>query len=71
METLQKYRKKYLKHFDKQKNEGPRNLSEMQLKVNETEGDQFDFVQVQAGTGHTLLLNSLGQVVSFGEGLNG
>jgi alpha-tubulin suppressor-like RCC1 family protein len=31
----------------------------------------FDFIQCQAGYGHTLLLNSQGQVFSFGEGLQG
>lgn len=29
----------------------------------------FEFIQCEAGLGHTLLLNSSGQVFSFGEGL--
>ena len=33
--------------------------------------DKFDFVQCEAGNSHTMLLNRLGQVFTFGEGLNG
>lgn len=33
--------------------------------------DCFDFVQVECGQKHTLLLNDQGAVFSFGEGLNG
>lgn len=33
--------------------------------------DKFDFVQCEAGNSHTMLLNSLGQVFTFGEGLSG
>ena len=33
--------------------------------------DCFDFVQVECGQKHTLLLNSQGAVFSFGEGLSG
>ena len=39
--------------------------------LQQPEGDPYDFVQVEAGFGHTVLLNSLGQVFSFGEGLQG
>lgn len=34
-------------------------------------GDCFDFVQVECGQKHTLLLNKQGAVFSFGEGLSG
>ena len=33
--------------------------------------DCFDFVQVECGQKHTLLLNKQGSVFSFGEGLSG
>ena len=33
--------------------------------------DEFDFVQCEAGNSHCLLLNALGQVFSFGEGMQG
>ena len=35
------------------------------------DADKFDFVQCEAGYNHTMLLNSLGQVFTFGEGLSG
>ena len=34
-------------------------------------GSFDEFVQVECGYKHTLLLNKLGQVFSFGEGLQG
>ncbi len=34
-------------------------------------GSKFDFVQVECGYKHTLLLNKKGNVYSFGEGLKG
>jgi alpha-tubulin suppressor-like RCC1 family protein len=38
---------------------------------NETESKRFEFIQCEAGFGHSLLLNSLGEVYAFGEGLQG
>lgn len=35
------------------------------------EGDPFELIQVEAGNSHGLILNSLGQLFSFGEGLQG
>jgi alpha-tubulin suppressor-like RCC1 family protein len=35
------------------------------------EGDPFEFIQVEAGNSHSLILNNLGQLFSFGEGLQG
>ena len=32
---------------------------------------RFSFIQCEAGYGHTLLLNQLGEVYAFGEGLQG
>ena len=40
-------------------------------RVLEAEVDEYDWCQVECGTNHCLLLNTLGQVFTFGDGLKG
>lgn len=42
-----------------------------QLRKEQPASNGFDFVQVECGMTHTLLLNGQGEVFSFGEGLSG
>ena len=40
-------------------------------RVLEAEVDEYDWCQVECGMNHCMLLNTLGQVFTFGDGLKG